>query len=198
VEETCLCDRCLARFAAETGLQPAGRTTAERAGWVLGEAPAAWADWKCDLIAGVVARARRILDEERPGLLLGVYCPPWRDDEHGGALRRVLGNDLDRLHPHVDVFSPMVYQVKCGRPVDWIEGQTRWLVERIGALNARRGRRAEVWPIVEAEGATGAELEGALRCAIAGGATGVQFFALPHVAADPAKLAAVRRVYRGE
>jgi hypothetical protein len=196
LDDTCFCDRCVGRFGAETGLRPAGRTTAERAAWVLAEAPEAWADWKCDLLAGVAAAARRLLDEERPGLRLGVYCAPWTDDDYGGALRRVLGNDLDRLHAQVDVFSPMLYQVKCGRPVEWVEAHTRWLVGRIGALNARRGRRVEVWPIVEAEGATGEELEAVLRGAAAGGATGVQFYALPHVAADPAKLAAVRRVCR--
>jgi hypothetical protein len=89
----------------------------------------------------------------------------------------------------------MLYQVKCGQPVDWIERYTRWLVGRVDALNERRRRSVEVWPIVEAQGATAAELEAVLRGAIAGGATGVQFFALPHVAADPQKLAAVRRVY---
>jgi hypothetical protein len=197
LDETCLCDRCVERFGAATGLRPAGRTTAERAAWVLTEAGVAWADWKVETITAVAARARRILDEERRGLLLGVYCPPWTDAAHGGALRRVLGNDLDRLHAWVDVFSPMLYQVKCGRPVAWIEAHTRWLAERVAALNERRGRRVEVWPIVEAEGTTGADLEGALRGAIAGGAGGVQFFALPHVAADPARLAAVRRVYTG-
>jgi hypothetical protein len=36
-----------------------------------------------------------------------------------------------------------------------------------------------------------------LRGAISGGASGVLFYALPHVAADPAKLAAVQRVYTG-
>lgn len=197
LDDTCFCDRCVERFGAATGLRPLGRTTAERAAWVLREAPEAWADWKCDLLAGLAAEARRVLDEERPGLRLGLYGAPWRDEDYGGALRRVLGNDLDRLHALVDVFSPMLYQVKCGRPVGWVESYTRWLVERVGALNERRGRRVEVWPIVEAEGATAADLEAVLRGALAGGASGVQFFALPHVAADPQKLAAVRRVYRG-
>jgi hypothetical protein len=197
LDESCLCDRCVARFGAETGLRPVGRTTAERAAWVLTEAPAGWADWKVETITAVAARARRILDEERRGLLLGVYCPPWTETAYGGALRRVLGNDLERLHALVDVFSPMLYQVKCGRPVAWIETHTRWLTGRVAALNERRGRRVEVWPIVEAEGTTGPDLEAVLRGAIAGGAGGVQFFALPHVAAAAARRAAVRRVYRG-
>ena len=108
-----------------------------------------------------------------------------------------MAEDIDLLHAVVDVFSPMVYQVKCGRPPEWVETYTRWLMSRVGALNARRRRNVEVWPIVEAEGASADELETVLRGAIAGGASGILFYALPHVAADPAKLAAVRRVYTG-
>ena len=131
------------------------------------------------MIFQFAAEARRTLDEERPGTKLGIYSCPWTDEEHDGGLRRIVAEDIDRLHGVLDVFSPMVYQVKCGRPTEWVGEYTRWLVDRVAALNARRGRKVEVWPIVEAHGATG-----------------VSFFALPHVAADAEKLAAVRRVYR--
>lgn len=197
LDQSCFCDRCLTRFERETGLQPVGRTTAERAEWILSNQPDAWTEWKCDLITAFAAEARAIIQEERPGTLIGVYSCPWTDQEYGGALRTIVAQDLDRLHSVVDVFSPMVYQVKCGRPPEWVAEYTRWLVERVGALNSRTGRNVQVWPIVEAEGASGPELEQVLRGALDTGATGVMFYALPHVADDPARLAAVRRVYRG-
>lgn len=201
LDDSCFCDRCVRRFATDTGLsdaghQIAGRTTAERASRILAEAGDAWTEWKCAVMAGFATEARRVVDEERPGAKLGVYSAPWTDDEYGGGLRRILGVDIDRLHAVVDVFSPMLYQVKCGRPVEWVETYTRWLVGRVGGLNGRRGRRVEVWPIVEAEGATAPELEAVLRGALRGGATGVMFYALPHVVAGRGKLEAVRRVYR--
>lgn len=196
LDQSCFCDRCLTRFGRDTGLVPLGRTTAERAEWLLSSAPDAWTDWKCSVIAGFAAEARRILDEERPGTKLGIYSCPWTDDEYGGALRSIVAEDIDRLHAIVDVFSPMVYHAKCGRLPEWVAEYTRWLVDRLAPLNARRRRAVEVWPIVEAEGASPTELETILRGALGGGATGVMFFALPHVAADPEKLAAVRRVYR--
>ena len=195
LDQSCFCDRCLARFERDTGLHPEGRTTAERATWLLSRAPEAWTDWKCDVIASFAAEARRILDEERPGAKLGIYSCPWTDEEYGGALRSIVAGDIDRLHAIIDVFSPMVYQAKCGRPPEWVEQYTRWLVDRVSVLNERRGRNVEVWPIVEAEGATAAELETVLRGALDGGATGVMFYALPYLAEDPAKREAVRRVY---
>ena len=42
-----------------------------------------------------------------------------------------------------------------------------------------------------------AEFEQALRGGLAAGATGVMMFTLPSVAEDPAKLAVLKRVYRG-
>lgn len=197
LEQSCFCDRCLGRFERDTGLRPAGRTTAERAAWLLSEAPEAWTAWKCQVIGGYAAEVREMVEEERPGAKLGIFSCPWTDDEYGGAMRTIVAEDIDRLHAVMDVFSPMVYQVKCGRPPEWVEAYTRWLVARIGALNERRRRRVEVWPIVEAEGATAPELEVVLRGALRGGATGVLFYALPHVAHDPEKLEAVRQVYTG-
>ena len=196
LDQSCFCDRCLARFTLDTGLEPEGRTTAERAEWILAKAPDAWTDWKCEVIFDFARFARQTLDEERPGTKLGIYSCPWTDDEFNGGLRRIVAEDIDRLHTVMDVFSPMVYQVKCGRPTEWVGEYTRWLVDRVQALNARRGRSVEVWPIVEAHRVTGGQLERALRGALDNGATGVSFLALPHVAADPEKLAAVRRVYR--
>lgn len=197
LDDSCFCDRCLERFRLATGSAPVGRTTADRAAWIVERTPEAWVRWKCDVIAEFATTARRIMDEELPGARLGIFSAPWQDDEYGGALRGILGVDIDRLHSVADVFSPMVYQVKCGRPVEWVAQYTRWLVERVAALNVRRRRAVEVWPIVEAEGATAPDLEAVLRGALDAGAGGVLFYALPHVARDPEKLAAVQRVYRG-
>ena len=197
LDQSCFCDRCVLRFTRDTGLVPAGRTTAERAEWILSQALGDWTDWKCDVILDFATQVRRVLDEVRPDARLGLFSCPWTDDEYGGALRTIVAEDLDRLHAVVDVFSPMVYQVKCGRPVEWVGDYTRWLVDKLAALNQTRRRHVEVWPIVEAEGATASELEAVLRGALRAGATGVLFYALPYVAADAAKLAAVRSVYQG-
>jgi hypothetical protein len=196
LDQSCFCDHCLARFTRHSGIHPIGRTTAECAASVLAEHATAWTEWKCAAITEFAAEARQIVDTERPGTKLGIYSCPWTDDEYGGAIRSILGEDLDALHSVVDVFSPMVYQVKCGRPTSWVEKYTRWLVGRVTALNTQRGRAVEVWPIVEAEGASPDELETALQGALNGGATGVMFYALPHVAGSPEKLAAIKRVYR--
>lgn len=195
LDQSCFCDRCLSRFQAETGLTVPGRTTADRADHILEHLPEIWTDWKCQVMAGFAAEFRQIIQEERPGTLVGIYSCPWTDEEYGGALRSIVAEDLDLLHSHFDVFSPMVYHVKCGRPARWAVDYTRWLAGRLEPLNRRRSRSVQVWPIVEAEGATAPDLGQILTDVPETGATGVMFYALPHVAQDSAKLEAVRRAY---
>lgn len=195
LDQSCFCDRCLARFQAETGQTVSGRTTSARAAHILENLIDDWTDWKCGVMVHFAAEARQIIAEERPGTLVGIYSCPWTDEEYGGALRSIVAEDLDRLHGVFDVFSPMVYHVKCGRPPGWVEEYSRWLSGRMAGLNSRTGRSVQVWPIVEAEGATGPELEQVLTGALGAGAAGVMFYALPHVAQDSGKLEAVRRAY---
>lgn len=196
LDQSCFCDRCLSRFERRMGVQLRGRTTAEKAEWILREVPDMWTEWKCDVIAKYAQEARQILDEERPDAKLGIFSAPWTDQEYDGAIRTILGEDIDRLHAHVDVFSPMVYHVKCGRPATWGGEYSRWLVERVNALNKTRRRSVAVCPIVEAGGAAPEELETALTGVLQSGAAGVMFFALPQVSDDPQKLEVVRRVYQ--
>ena len=192
LDDTCFCDRCVERFGAATGLRPwGGRRPSGRPG-CCGRPRKPGRTGSATCSPGWWRRGPPGAGRGRPGLRLGLYGAPWRDEDYGGALRRVLGNDLDRLHALVDVFSPMLYQVKCGRPVGWVEAYTRWLVGRVGGLNERRGGRVEVWPIVEAEGATaGRTWRRSCGAPWPGGQRGAVLRPAPR-RADPQKLAAVR------
>jgi hypothetical protein len=196
--QTCFNDSCLERFARDTGMRIPDGTRAEKARWILNSRSKEWADWKCSVIADFARRAREVLERERPGLLLGVYSAPWTDGDYDGGARNFLGQDIDRLSPWIDVWSPIVYHGNCERSPAWSEAYTRWLVARVGARDA-------VWPIVQGGGepkirtpVTAEGFEEALRGAFRGGATGVMFYHLGAVAADPAKRETLRRVYAPE
>src|SRR5205085_2201760 len=74
---------------------------------------------KCARIAAFTREARRVLKAARPQAVLGIFAVPWRDEEHGGAVRAVVGQDFRLLARDVDVFSPMTYHRMVGRPVAW-------------------------------------------------------------------------------
>lgn len=199
LDQTCFDDRCLAAFRQETDtFVPAGRR-ADQARWILTHAHDAWVSWKCATIAAFARDARAAIETAAravgvPTPLIGIYSCPWTDDEYASGLRRICGEDLDLLATIVDVWSPMVYHRKCGRPPAWAGEYSTWLVRRLP--------RSTVWPIVDVEGTDRDEArqvlaEGLAASQSSGATGGVMPFATSHLAQDGGRLEALREVYRG-
>jgi hypothetical protein len=113
LQESCFCPACIADFCQATGLDAA--TPAE----ILGRHAAAWARRKCERIAALAARYAAIIRERLPGGLVGAYLCPWTPAEFGGALTRIFAQDYQLLSPAIDVFTPLIYGTKSGRPASW-------------------------------------------------------------------------------
>lgn len=191
--ETCFSGTCLREFSRKTGVRIPAGTTAEQARWILARHDTEWRDWRTSVIADWIRDIRAAIQAKRPGIVLGNYQCPWRDEEFGGARRRSLGLDLDLLAPLVDVMSPMVYHKRMGRPVAWVGDYVAWLARRVGG-------KPLLWPIVQAhadpEPIPAAEFSEVLRLGRSGGATGLQMFTTSAVAKDPAKMKVLRDFYR--
>lgn len=192
--ETCFCSSCLAAFEKASGLRPAGTHTAEKARAILSRHDSAWRDWRASVLVEWARLCRAVIRRKRPGTLLGIYHCPWTDTEYNGARRRILGIDLDLLSPEVDVFSPMVYHKRKGRPPGWVRESVEWHSARLPAST-------RIWPIVQAHGSpstvSAEEFEAVMRGGASGRATGLQMFTIGAVAEDPAKMDVLRRLYRG-
>jgi hypothetical protein len=87
-----------------------------------------------------------IINQEKPGALLGVYHCPWDDNDFNGARRRNLGLDYDMLRENVDVFSPMVYHGRMRKNPEWVKENIEWFCNR---LKIKAGIFPKVWPIVK-------------------------------------------------
>lgn len=194
--ETCFCDHCLDRFANDTGIELPTGTTAERAQWILATQDRPWRNWRCGILLEWAREMKSILNELRPGALLGLYHCPWTDEEFNGARRRILGLDYDLLKETIDVFSPMVYHQRMGRSPDWVAENIDWLCQRLGAGEASAPK---VWPIVQAHDDPGivsaADFATVLRGGLAGCSGGVMMFTTRAVAEAEAKVEVVRRIY---
>jgi hypothetical protein len=113
LQESCFCRACVAAFCEQTGV--AADTPAE----ILADHAASWAGHKCARVAAYAARYAQIIREALPGCVVGAYMCPWLPDEHGGALRRIFAQDYSLLAPAIDVFTPLIYGTKSGRPTSW-------------------------------------------------------------------------------
>jgi Tol biopolymer transport system component len=194
--ETCFSESCINAFQQAKGIRvPAGKT-AERARWILANHDGAWREWRCSVVNGWARDIRERMDRKRPGLLLGIYYAPWKDEEFASARRRILGLDLKALAGIVDVFSPMVYHGRMGRSPEWVGDYVRWTGN---ALSINRSRPPWLWPIVQAHGEPRAispdEFGRVLALGSSGQSSGVMMFTIGAVAADPAKMQVLKTAY---
>ena len=194
--ETCFCDHCLKTFHLASGVTiPEGSKT-DQANWILENYNAEWRDWRCLVIVDWAREMKTILNQEKPGTLLGLYHCPWTDEEFDGARRRILGLDYDLLRDVVDVFSPMVYHGRMQRDPDWVKENISWFCKKI---EAKAGVFPKVWPIVQAHNKpqviSPMEFDRVLQNGLSGTATGVMMFTSYAVAEDDKKVAVMKRVY---
>ncbi len=199
--ETCFCDRCLARFERDTGIDLPEASTPEQAKRLLGPLRERWVQWRCDVFTDWVRQFHDIRDEVRPKALLGTFHCPWSDTDRDGALREKLAIDLKAQSRYIDVFSPMPYHARFGHAEDpaWISRQTAWLGRYLG-VEGKPGERLRIWPIVQLSDWGEPVPAGDVRAVLDHGtrppATGVTVFAWGSLAKDRAKVEEMSTFYR--
>jgi hypothetical protein len=113
LQDSCFCRACIAAFCEQTGID--APTPAE----IRSRHSDAWEQHKCARIAGFAARYAQIIRAQLPGCLIGAYMCPWLPDEFDAALTRIFAQDYALLAPSIDIFTPLIYGAKSGRPTQW-------------------------------------------------------------------------------
>ena len=171
LQESCFCTECIAEFCDSTG------TDADTPEAILSGHQAEWTEHKCRRIAAFGARYAGIIRRHLPGCAVGAYMCPWTPEESDGALTRIFAQDYERLSESIDVFTPLIYAKKSGRPASWGRG----FLERCGRfIPAER----KVQPILDVLDFPDSLIETAKSAAPA---WGIQLFGGAEVFADEAK-----------
>lgn len=118
LQESCFCEACIADFCQSTGIDA---TTPQA---ILARHQAQWTRHKCERVAKYARRYADIIHTHLPGCVVGAYMCPWTPSEFGGALSRIFAQDYDLMAPAIDVFTPLIYAEKSGRPPSWA---AKWL-----------------------------------------------------------------------
>jgi hypothetical protein len=113
LQESCFCAACIATFCEATGID--APTPAE----ILTQHADAWTQHKCARIADCAQRYAQIIRAQLPTCIIGAYMCPWTPAEFDGALTRIFAQDYARLAPAIQVFTPLIYGTKSGRPASW-------------------------------------------------------------------------------
>lgn len=118
LQESCFCAACIADFCEATGLDATTPAT------ILAQHQTAWTQHKCTRIAHYALHYAQLIRAHLPGCVIGAYMCPWLPAEFDSALRRIFAQDYALLAPAIDIFTPLIYGTKSGRPASW--GRT-WL-----------------------------------------------------------------------
>ena len=113
LQESCFCPDCIAEFCDAAAVDAA--TPAQ----ILEHHAPEWTRHKCERIARLALRYSQIIRSHLPECIVGAYMCPWTPQEHDGALTRIFGQDYELLAPAIDVFTPLIYVKKSGRPIGW-------------------------------------------------------------------------------
>lgn len=113
LQESCFCEACIAEFCEATGLD---LTTPDA---ILNNAAETWTRHKCERIAAFGAHYAAPIRRYLPNAVIGAYMCPWTPTEFDGALSRIFAQDYNLLAPAIDVFTPLIYAHKSGRPANW-------------------------------------------------------------------------------
>ena len=87
--KTCFNHSCLTAFAEWSGIEIEGDSTAEKAEWILFNAPRQWEDWRVSVLVDWAREFREIVKEIRPNALLGNYQAAWKDEDFWGHVDAV-------------------------------------------------------------------------------------------------------------
>ncbi len=113
LQESCFCSGCVAEFCTATGIDVQSPQE------ILARYQDSWTRHKCERIAHFAARYAGLIRSRQPSCVVGAYMCPWTPMEFDGALRRIFAQDYQLLAPAIDVFTPLIYAKKSGRPAQW-------------------------------------------------------------------------------
>ncbi|WP_084430349.1 hypothetical protein [Kibdelosporangium aridum] len=128
IAEYCFCDRCLDRFAQETG------HSERRPEVLLGQLRPEWTAWKCGVIAEAAAVLRAAARDVDPGIKVLLNGFGLGTDDFGNAVEEVLAQRFGDLDASIDHYELMFYfQIQRRDPATWIP-------RRIADARARTNR----------------------------------------------------------
>jgi hypothetical protein len=196
--DTCYCPVCLERFtqslesAAATNLPVDDPPAA--AAWIRANAADEWVRFKTETITSLAWEIMMAVRAVKTSIRINLHTVPWRTDDFGGAITRIAGQDRAALGGLADSLSPMCYSFMLHRAPKWISSVVADAAEVgncpvLPSIQVAEHYRSDSSFDVK-------EFEACVRAALEPPSAGVVFWKWDHIAADPARADAIRKVIR--
>ncbi len=184
----------LAAFQADKGIEIPQKLVGvqEKSIWILENHPDSWAEWKCDNIVSMVRNIVASVKAIQPEIRTNLHAVPWRENDFGGAMKRIVGQDLVQLSKLVDFVSPMCYSHMLKRDAQWISTVVKDFKSQIGDTHILPSIQVAKAYLEEPLGVK--EFEGIVKAALQDPSKGVVFWSWPHLDKDCSKKAIVKKL----
>jgi hypothetical protein len=113
LQQSCFCAACVADFCEASGIDATNPAV------IVAQHLDAWTRRKCERVAALALHYAEIIRAHLPGCIIGAYMCPWTPEEFDGALTRIFAQDYALMAPAIDIFTPLIYGEKSGRPTSW-------------------------------------------------------------------------------
>ncbi len=164
----------------------------EKSTWILQKHAEDWIEWKCDNIVSMVKNIVTTVKAIQPGIRTNLHAVPWRKNDFGGAIKRIVGQDLTRLSKLVDYVSPMCYSHMLKRDAEWVSSVIKEFKGQIGDTHILPSIQVAKAYLEEPFGDE--EFECVVKAALESPSKGVVFWSWPHLDKDPSKKEIVKRL----
>ncbi len=127
IANSCFDSDCLDKFQKETNIRIPERisSTREKAEWIIGNHMQEWTDWKCKIITSMVKDITAEVRKVKPDIIINVHAVPWRENDFGGAIKIIAGQNFAEIAQYTDFLSPMCYSHMLKRKPSWINSVVR-------------------------------------------------------------------------
>jgi uncharacterized lipoprotein YddW (UPF0748 family) len=171
------------------------QTVTEKSDWILKKHRESWTEWKVTNITSMVHEIVSSAKSVQPDLLTNLHLVPWREDDFGGANKKIVGQDAMQLSKYVDFISPMCYS-------HMLKRNSKWVASIVHDLHGKAGETA-ILPSIQVKEAylknilSEKEFEENLKAALAPPSKGVIFWSWAHLEQDSSKKNIIKKIIKG-
>lgn len=186
IVNTCFDAYCLDKFQKDTNIRIPQKIShaAEKAKWIMGNYIQEWTDCKCRVITSMVKDITEEARKIKPDIMINVHAVPWRENDFGGAIKIIAGQDFGEIAPYTDFISPMCYSHMLKRKPPWISSVVK---DIYGQTNSKIIPSIQVKEAYLNDTLSTSEFRNSLEEALKAPSVGVVFWSWEALEKDPEK-----------
>jgi hypothetical protein len=187
IDKACYCDSCVNSFTAGLGISipDSCLTTPEKAEWIENNYSASWDKFRCELITSMIRQLSESAHRIKSELMINIHVVPWRENDFGGANKKVAAQDLNEIACLTDFISPMCYSQMLERNAEWISDVVTDMDNRAKGMVLPS---IQVYPYYINRSFTSEDFRQCIREALKPPSRGVVFFSWPLFEKDSSRM----------